>query len=506
MHIIKSICHKFEERNIKYCHFKSNQHLDESFNGDTDFDILIDHNKKTEVDIVLSQFDCKRFTPVGIGIYPGVEDWYAFDPVTGKMFHIHLHYQLATGKQYVKEYILPWNEIVLNNAVKDEKYNIYISHPNVEIILLITRMIVKSKLRDSIKAKIGLYNTHSSLQTEYEYLKNKIDIEDLNNYLSSMYSPKEAILLLEIINNNIITSQNFKKLSKIVRKSFRDDKRMGSLKAFSLANFYKLFRIYRRIERKLGKFNMFRKATVSGGKIICFIGVDGSGKSTLTTEINRWLRKGKVENTKVYMGSGDGKKSLFPKIIGTMRKKQQKRKNMKTQSLGDNKPKKENISILFTKDPLKYIKNYIKALEMYSIAKSNRKKIIKMHAYRLNGGVSIVDRYPQLEQVGINDGLKLKEYADKLNSKILRRLAIREKNILQIVNDIYPDFVFRLNISAEVSLQRKPDENTDYDYFNKKAQLVKALKYSNSVLYDIDAEKDYDKVLLEIKKIIWNNF
>src|SRR5699024_388105 len=316
----------------------------------------------------------------------------------------------------------------------------------------------KSKLRDSIKAKIGLYNTHSSLQTEYEYLKNKIDIEDLNNYLSSMYSPKEAILLLEIINNNIITSQNFKKLSKIVRKSFRDDKRMGSLKAFSLANFYKLFRIYRRIERKLGKFNMFRKATVSGGKIICFIGVDGSGKSTLTTEINRWLRKGKVENTKVYMGSGDGKKSLFPKIIGTMRKKQQKRKNMKTQSLGDNKPKKENISILFTKDPLKYIKNYIKALEMYSIAKSNRKKIIKMHAYRLNGGVSIVDRYPQLEQVGINDGLKLKEYADKLNSKILRRLAIREKNILQIVNDIYPDFVFRLNISAEVSLQRKPDE------------------------------------------------
>src|SRR5699024_1506517 len=335
-----------------------------SFNGDTDFDILVDHNKKTEIDLILSEFNCKQFSPVGIGIYPGVEDWYVFDSNTGKMFHLHLHYQLATGKQYVKEYILPWNEIILNNAVKDSKYNIYISNPNIEIILLITRMIVKSKFRDSIKAKIGIYNTHSSLQTEYEYLKNKIDIEDVESYLSSMYSPEESTLLLEIITNNIITSKNFKMLSKIVRKSFRHDKRMGSSKAFTLASFYKIFRIYRRIERKVGKLNIFRKATASGGKIICFIGVDGSGKSTLTTEINRWLMKGKVENTKVYMGSGDGKKSLFPTIIGTMKKKHQNRKTIKNQNLEKDKDKKNKELISLTEEQLKYLKYYIKSLEM----------------------------------------------------------------------------------------------------------------------------------------------
>src|SRR5699024_5811741 len=93
--------------------------------------------------------------------------------------------------------------------------------------------------------------------------------------------------------------------------SLENNKRMRSIKAFYLALLFKILTKYKRLGYRLNKLNIIRKTTVSGGKIVCFIGVDGSGKSTLTKDLNKWLMKGKVENTKVYMGSGDGEKPLL---------------------------------------------------------------------------------------------------------------------------------------------------------------------------------------------------
>src|SRR5439155_17069655 len=46
-----------------------------------------------------------------------------------------------------------------------------------------------------------------------------------------------------------------------------------------------------------------------GGLIVAFLGVDGSGKSTATKEITRWLSR-KVDVVSIYFGSGDGPASL----------------------------------------------------------------------------------------------------------------------------------------------------------------------------------------------------
>ena len=52
-------------------------------------------------------------------------------------------------------------------------------------------------------------------------------------------------------------------------------------------------------------------------------------------------------------------------------------------------------------------------------------------------------------------------------------------------------------------MKRKPEEQTDYESIRKKAEQFNGIKYSADKIIDIDAEKPYEEVLLDIKREIW---
>jgi len=498
VHVIQKILLDLENLNIKYCHFKSNQHVDRSFDGFSDFDVLVDNSKKEVVHQVLIYNGCKRFEPEYIGSYPGVENWFAFDENTGKIFHIHLHYQLISGKSLVKDYVFPWRDFALNNAIKDSKWDIYISNPNFEILLLITRVIVKSKLRDYISAVFGRYKIKRDMLIEYEYLRDRIDETVLKDYAYQLLSEKTADYLHSfILSCTTLRSHEFIRINRLLRKELKNHRRYNPLYALLVSIILRYKDLSNKVlSRKLGKNIVTRKVTSSGGKIIAFIGVDGCGKSTVSDEINKWLGR-KFECKKFYMGSGDGKKNFFANFVSLLNKRLKKLSN-------ETQQKNEKIEVIsFKKEPIKYVKRYVRALVIYSVARGNRKKIIKMHRYRLNGGISVLDRYPQLEHENMNDGLKLRKYSKVLNSRFIMRLAQKEEKLMQIVNEIYPDIVFRLNISPEVSMARKPEEHHDINPLRQKVMAVKSLRFEGSKMIEVDAEQPYEEELLYIKKKIW---
>ena len=45
----------FETNNIIYCHWKSNEHLEEALLGDTDLDILFLPEQRNKLDIILNE-------------------------------------------------------------------------------------------------------------------------------------------------------------------------------------------------------------------------------------------------------------------------------------------------------------------------------------------------------------------------------------------------------------------------------------------------------------------
>ena len=498
MNIIRKIFGTFEDTGIRYCHFKSNQHLDISFKGKSDFDILIDYRKKSESDRILLDYNCKKFEAFYFKQYPNVENWLAFDPETGCIYHLHIHFQIITGKSFVKDYMLPWGEQILNTALNHPTYGIKISDPNWEIITLLSRIVVKSNINEIIKSYLGLYSMNKNTRDEYGYLVERCNREIIVSNARLYFSEKTAYFMASLSERDTINSTEFRKLSHKVRKELALYRRLSPLEASFLSMRMHAKSFFNRVKRKSGSKTTTKKITTSGGRIIAFVGVDGSGKSTLSEETAKWL-KSKIEAKRVYMGAGVGTRRLMAKIIS---KKENRISNSKTPSaisISQNSDKK----LRFIDAPVTYLKKYFRALAAYKVEKINCKTIRQLLKYRINGGYAILDRFPQLQHEGANDGLKVVRYNEMLKSSYISKLTLKEAQMMNIFQTVQPDILFKLNISAQTSMKRKPEQK-NIQFFQNKIDILNWIEFPKSIVINIDGECLLEEVLLEVKRQIWN--
>lgn len=497
MNVMKQIFDAFEEGDISYVHFKSNMNLRESFEGKADFDVLVDRARLTDVEIILSQNNGKRFNPVTYGRYPGVDNWIVFDDETGILYHLHLHYQIASGKALIKDYVIPWNERIFATRVKDGEFGIYVTNPNLELLLLTVRSVIKSHFSDRLKASIGLYRLHSSLLQEKLWLLERVSEDALRENVSILIPEKYRETVLALAMKKGLSGREFIRLNKAVRRTLKLHRRMSAGRANLTAFSEKVGDVWNKIRaRKFDKNVITKKTSLHGGAIIAFVGPDGAGKSTITGDIQKWISR-KIECKRFYMGTGDGKTTGFGRVV--------KSTGGKNSSFGVIK-KQELLS--FWKQPKAWIRKYLKMLLVVNVEKNNRKKIIGMNQYRINGGISVLDRYPQIEIPVQNDGPKISAYRPYFGDKrILRKLEKKEKRYLSIVADVKPDVIFRLNISAETAFARKDDLDKNdpvaVEGFKKKVEDVKKIGFQGARIIEIDAEQPYEDELLAVKRLIW---
>ena len=76
------------------------------------------------------------------------------------------------------------------------------------------------------------------------------------------------------------------------------------------------------------------------------------------------------------------------------------------------------------------------------------------------------------------------------------------KTILSRAVKKSPDLVFKLILSPEESKRRRPDDNIDI--IRRKHDIVKSLTFpSSTTVIEMDAEQPYEKEILLIKNVIW---
>lgn len=496
MTYMQKIFKEFEKEGIEYAHFKSNCHLDDSFLGDGDFDVLINSNKLYAAERVLSLHNGKRFNSFYYGRYPGVDNWLIFDEETGDIHHFHLHCQIATGKSQVKDYVIPWDKLILETRVVDPEWGIYITDPNLEILLLMVRLIVKSSLQDRTNATMSKYSLHEDLKDEWISLHKKVDFNKVDQFIEMLFPQKCHSDVKRIVRSEEISGQDYLLLNTVVRGVLSDYRRVGGFAAsFNSLRQRMLMKCFRYGNNHYDSCHMIKKSGLGSGAILAFVGVDGAGKSTTTKEIQKWLQK-KIECHRFYMGEGDGKKGIFVTLLKKAQNVNKTQRNVsdKNTESGVVDKKLSGIALL---------KKYLRTKMILSLEKRNYKNMIKMNKYRLNGGISLLDRYPQIEYAGCNDGPKLPiTFKGYKKEKWMKRALLKEKSYLGVVRRIKPDIVFRLNITAEESMRRKP-EQTDISEFQKKIDDLNKLTFQNSNIIDIDASQSYDMELMEIKKEIW---
>ncbi len=466
--------------NVCYCHWKSNEHLEEGLNGITDLDVLLSQQDKEKGSIILKKLNFLRCKAQYGGRYPDVDDWIGFDASTGKLIHLHLHYQIITGSKGMKEYILPWTEECLKTRVIDSEFGVFVADPNIEIVTLYTRIVLKVSPIHLLKLKFGKYNYEKFYSKEIDFLKGKVVwdvvLDNLRRYFGT-----DAESILQIIKMQSMSVQQFMTLRKYVLRHIVTRTKMGYIKHEILRWFFLFILPLRKILRyKYGQYFIMRKVPyVGNGASFAFLGQDGSGKSRVTTDIEKWL-SWKLDARRFYFGSGEHynpwQKRLMSKI-------------------------KNNHFFL------KFIYNVLKFSFISSWSKYVYRLMNKAQNYIHHGGIAIYDRFPQVEFYGINDGPKIPNQLIKIRNcffyKIASIYAKKEDDRIRKVISYAPNVVFKLLLSTEESLRRKPQEN--YETVKRKHDIIKQLKFEESDVYEIDATQDYNIEILKIKEIIWNH-
>jgi len=439
---------------LKYCHWKSNEHLSAGLTGETDLDVLASKGQQDLIKETLKEAGFRQVSSPAFSIYPYIQDWIGFDEPTGELLHLHLHYRLLTGKKLVKEQFLPWTDRALKTRRRDEDTGVYVIDPNLELINLAIRIAIKTRPTKMLAGKPLPVN----IVRELDYLKERTDTGGISRLATELFGQEDerelAVLISKLLAGSHVAT--IFKLKRFVRKKLAGSRRYGFLKTQFLYFFNAVRVRVMKLANKLGATFQLNK-TLPDGKLIAIVGADGSGKSSSVKALKKWLGW-KLDTHTFYLGQDKTLFSYFLRAIHT-----------------------DLRSVYF-------------AWKKY-------KKLKKIDKLRLRGSVVITDRYPQTQVRGINDGPLIDP--DVKDSLFCGWLFTLEQKYYEKIERYKPDVVVRLNVSQEKAQARKPDHETDE--IQRKIAIVEKLEFTNSKVIEVDASQDLDGMVLEIKQKLWKN-
>jgi thymidylate kinase len=488
---------RLNAEHIVYCHWKSNEHLRAAMAGDTDLDLLVDRRATLQFTRILAEAGFKRFTAVPQRAYPGIEDHLGMDERTGKLIHLHVHYQLTLGEKGLKGYRLPWEHLVLSSRVLDDQAEIYIADPNVEFLLLIVRAALKLRVRDMLLPG-GLRSAFTgSVLRELAWLRDRVVEDRLFGYARGLVGVAAARLLLEMTSGPPPSIHQLLALRGCTEPSLREYRMYSAVEALRRRLIREMSRHWRNSMRRYFHTSHPSKRMLSqGGVIAAFVGPDGSGKSTLTREVGRWLSV-KLDVVPIYMGSGKGSASLPRRLLQSLASLVRPhmpavRSGFATPLTGATPPRGQASSRL---------RRIGKILWQTALAHERRRRLRLARRARDRGMVVICDRYPQRQFSGFNDGPGMSHLLDH-RSWAVRAAARAELAAMRTAELQRPDLVIKLHVTMDVASQRRP--NTPGEQLRRKMEAVCRLQYPPATrVVDIDATQPIEHVVLQVKRAVW---
>jgi thymidylate kinase len=485
--LVRDLTRRLETEGILYCHWKSNEHLRAALCGATDLDILFDEGEQTRIATLLRQTGFAHFRSVWFRRYPAIEDFIGVDPEKGNVVHVHAHFRLVLGEKLVKSYRLPWETELLATRVWDEVHEIYRSDPVWEMLLLIIRAAMK--LTRARKHAGHNSPARSGADREMTWLKERVSLPDLCE-LGATRCGSHSRQAFERLYREGLASPALEELRRLILPGFQGYRRLSPWQVAGMSLVRKLSDpLSRGLSKTVFPTLPIQRTVPGDGLIIAILGADGSGKSTVATEVARELAR-KVAVLRLYMGSGNGSSSIlrWPLEVVSRRLSRARGNRSGAAEPGPGVPEERPAWTL-----RKVLGRAFHLTWALALAWEKRTKLKRAWRARRRGILVVCDRFPQADIEGYNDGPLLGHLSES-RLPFLRWMGRWERSSYARTAQYPPDLVLRLSGPVEVLGRRRPE--MDPARIHRKQEGIRAVQFPRSTsVVEIDAQQSLAEVV-----------
>ncbi len=478
LNIITDLCEALAAQKIDYCHWKSNAYLDRSASGDNDLDLLVSRGHAQRFLEILFGLGFKESLLPGAEELPGVMSFYGYGPKSGRLVHVHAHFQLVLGNDLFKNYRLPLEKVYLASSVQGDLFRV--PAPEFELVVLVIRMVIKHSTWDAILMR------HGQLSKTERHELNDLSTEETLSKVEPilLHLPGLSQSLFDLCLQSIQSGCSFgtrvkagRQLEKALRTCARRLHGLDILLKFSRRVWYPILQRIFKHEPK----NHF----ATGGLLIAIVGGDGAGKTTVINELYDWLSRNH-EVKKLHMGKPAW--SWTTTII---------RATLKIGTILRLYPFEGDIyEESFQPHGTPW---FIRAV---TTARDRYLTYIQARRFSSNGKLVLCDRYPLLGFMKM-DGPQCKEALSpsKKTSGFLQFLVNKEGFYYQQIQ--LPDLLIVLKVDPEIAVQRKVEE-TELSVRARSTEVWE-LDWEKQSAFTVNANKSKEETLAQVMALVWEH-
>lgn len=479
------VLHEFHRQQVSYCYWKSSRRLDAVFAGEGDVDLLVARNDQHRVQAILLDRDFKLFPSVADRDHPATMSFLGYDERGGQLIHIHLHFRLIVGEQLLKNYRIPWEEVLLTRAILHPTLPIRILEPTSEAVLLVVRACLELRRLDPMTLCLWQATTRKFALDRAELAK-RVDRTTLRDLAAELLGEDLAKLVAEALYGE-------QPLETQVRLRRRMRKHCAAYRSYNAveARVRNAGRALLWVAGSLNKHVLhtprpWNRRAPGGGCMVAMLGVDGSGKSTSVATTRAWLGS-KVDVVPIYFGTGDGRPSLWLRPFKVTMPLIRRLLKSKPRVASHGKISGPAPGLLYS---------LLLMVWAVAVAVDKRKKLVAARRGTNRGLIVLADRYPQNQILGFNDGPLLTRLT--VVPHWLRRF---EGAAYALARRLPPDLVIKLVVTPETAARREPE--MDPAIIRERIAALQRLEFPGARVVCVDAEQPLAEVVRAVKHEIW---
>ncbi len=498
---VRGLLSRLHESGIVYCHWKSNEHVGAAVDGLTDLDILVDASQDRDLQRIFAEAGFRRFVAPPLRVYPAIEDYIGFDSESGRLVHLHLHYELTLGEPHLKGYRLPWEAHVLETRLFDAASGIFVADPAFELVLLLVRRALKQRLRDRARELIAPRGERpkGDFWREFEFLRARVSVEAVLQAGDRLVGAGAGEPLRRLLAEPTVRGRQHR-FAAAVRRALCPYRTYSPLEATLRRWLREAQWLADGLNRRyFHRATPRRRISPRGGTVVVLLGSDGAGKSTLLKTLSGWLGA-KLDVTPIYFGSGDGASAIYRRPLRLAHRLLGSSLRPHGASPGARSPAEPREA-----PAARAFRSWLRAAARvpWALALSceKRGKLRRLRRARNRGMIVICDRFPQAETPGFNDGPLLAHWREH-KWRACRSLAAWEGQPHAAAAQTHPDLVIRLIAPAHVAQQRRPEMSLAE--LARRIQAVQSMKFpATTSVIEINTDKPLDDIARTAKSVVW---